>query len=305
MPLSYQEITNPSTTSFTVNFEFLNLADIKAVTKYSSSTASWTERAVTNAATDSAGVTTVTVASSSTSSTGKLRIYRESTQEPIVDFQNGSLLSERDLDTAYRQGLFAAQEVRENAKEQIAVQGPVGDSGANGADAVITAGSIANDKLANSSVTINGSAVALGGSTTITTAGDSCAFSVYRGSAPQTLTSSTTTKIEFNNTLYDIDSAWSSSTHKFTAPYSGYYTFKSSLGFQGTSISRVILFFFKDGVEYQRGADLNVTGASIIHGSCDMYLSLNQTCEVHGYVTGSSAGVKNPAETWFSGFKLA
>jgi hypothetical protein len=45
----------------------------------------------------------------------ELRIYRDTTLSPIVDFQGGSRIAEADLDNAYRQGLFAAQEVSENA----------------------------------------------------------------------------------------------------------------------------------------------------------------------------------------------
>ena len=134
MPLSYQEITNPSSTSFTVSFEFLNLADIKAVGKLDSAS-TWTELPVTNASTSGAGVTTVTVADAGTySSAGAVRLYRASTQNPLVDFQNGSRLSESDLDTAYRQGLFAAQEVRENAGENITAKGDTGAAGAAGQD---------------------------------------------------------------------------------------------------------------------------------------------------------------------------
>jgi hypothetical protein len=133
MPLSYQSITNPSSTSFTVSFEFLNLADIKAVGKLNSAS-EWTELPVTDAATSN-GVTTVTVADAGTySSAGEVRIYRASSQAALVDFQNGSRLSESDLDTAYRQGLFAAQEVRENAADSITAVGPQGPAGADGQD---------------------------------------------------------------------------------------------------------------------------------------------------------------------------
>jgi hypothetical protein len=61
-----------------------------------------------------------------------------------VDFQNGSRLSESDLDTAYQQGLFVAQEVSENAStniEGIGPQGPQGIQGVagnDGADGVST-----------------------------------------------------------------------------------------------------------------------------------------------------------------------
>jgi hypothetical protein len=43
------------------------------------------------------------------------RIYRATTTNALVDFTAGSRISEADLDTAYRQGLFAAQEASEDA----------------------------------------------------------------------------------------------------------------------------------------------------------------------------------------------
>jgi hypothetical protein len=62
-----------------------------------------------------------------------------------VDFQNGSRLSESDLDTAYQQGLFVAQEVSENASTgalavgETGAQGATGAAGADGADGISTA----------------------------------------------------------------------------------------------------------------------------------------------------------------------
>jgi hypothetical protein len=46
---------------------------------------------------------------------GTARIYRSTSLSPIVDFQSGSRISESDLDTAYRQALFASQEAVEDA----------------------------------------------------------------------------------------------------------------------------------------------------------------------------------------------
>ena len=43
------------------------------------------------------------------------RVYRATTTNALVDFTAGSRISESDLDTAYRQGLFAAQEASEDA----------------------------------------------------------------------------------------------------------------------------------------------------------------------------------------------
>ena len=44
-----------------------------------------------------------------------LRVYRSTTTEAVVDFTNGGVLSESDLDSSYKQALYACQEVSENA----------------------------------------------------------------------------------------------------------------------------------------------------------------------------------------------
>lgn len=45
----------------------------------------------------------------------KVRVYRQTTSDALVDFVDGARLTESDLDTAYKQGLFVAQEVSEDA----------------------------------------------------------------------------------------------------------------------------------------------------------------------------------------------
>ena len=160
--MSYQTQTSPSTTSFTVTFPILSLTDIKAVGK-NTGAADWSELAVTNP-TSISGVTTCTVTDAP--NYDSVRIYRSTGNTALVDFQNGSRLSERDLDTAYNHSLFAAQEIKENANDTAMTKGDTGAAGAAGADGADGVDG-ANDKLENSSVTINGSAVALGGSTTV------------------------------------------------------------------------------------------------------------------------------------------
>ena len=48
-------------------------------------------------------------------SSSKIRIFRTTSIQPSVDLKPGAVLSEGDLDTAYKQGLFAAQEMAEDA----------------------------------------------------------------------------------------------------------------------------------------------------------------------------------------------
>ena len=195
MPLSYQSITNPSSTSFTVSFEFLNLSDIKAVGKLNSAS-EWTELPVTDEATSN-DVTTVTVADAGTySSAGEVRIYRATSQETLVDFQNGSRLSESDLDTAYRQGLFAAQEVRENAGENITAVGPQGPAGADGQD-----GADGTDGV---------------------DASNSPAFHAY-STTTTSVANAVDTVLKINTESYDTGNCFNTSNHRFTPNVAGRY----------------------------------------------------------------------------------
>ena len=122
-------------TTFTAPTQFLSINDIR-VKGYNGS--SWTELTIT----EPRGTTTVTL-SAAPSAYSKIRVFRSSTTEALIDFQNGSRLAESDLDTAYRQSLFVAQEVAEDAD-------PEGGSGIGNIVNSQLAGGITNDKLAGS-----------------------------------------------------------------------------------------------------------------------------------------------------------
>jgi hypothetical protein len=49
-----------------------------------------------------------------------IRVFRTTSVMPLIDFQSGAVLSEGDLDMAYKQGLFAAQEMTEDAADTSA-----------------------------------------------------------------------------------------------------------------------------------------------------------------------------------------
>lgn len=99
-------------------------------------------------------------------SSSDIRIYRTTSVLPLIDFKPGAVLNEGDLDTAYKQGLFAAQEMVEDAAGTGAGIQSVTSAGiANGAvisdkiatDAVTTVkiddGAVTSTKLATNSVT--------------------------------------------------------------------------------------------------------------------------------------------------------
>ena len=109
MPQSYIEYTSGLTgTTFSVPFKYISVDDVHALgydgTYYSSLAV----------ASRNHSAKTITLAAAPSTYT-KVRVYRSTATDQLVDFQNGSRLSEADLDTAYQQGLFVAQEVSEDA----------------------------------------------------------------------------------------------------------------------------------------------------------------------------------------------
>ena len=95
-------------------FDYINDADVRFAVKVSSvwqiiSVASF------NATTKLVTLSATPQTAHSAAHTDEARIYRSTSLSPIVDFQSGSRISEADLDNAYRQGLFAAQEATEDA----------------------------------------------------------------------------------------------------------------------------------------------------------------------------------------------
>jgi len=82
--------------------------------------------------------------------------------------------------------------------------------------------SVTNDMLVNSSITLNGSAVSLGGSATVGGT-NTPAFHVHL-SANQSISNATDTKVQFNSELYDTDNSYdNSSNYRFTPQTAGKY----------------------------------------------------------------------------------
>tara|TARA_R100001198_G_scaffold96589_1_gene87203 strand:+ start:1754 stop:2440 length:687 start_codon:yes stop_codon:yes gene_type:complete len=137
MANSYIEYTSGLTeTTYDVPFNVLSIDDVN-VKGYNGST--WSDLTVSSR---DASAKTLTL-DGAPSAYQKIRVWRNTGTTQLVDFQNGSRLSESDLDTAYQQGLFVAQEVSENASTEIegigpqgiqGVQGVAGNDGADGAD---------------------------------------------------------------------------------------------------------------------------------------------------------------------------
>ena len=115
------------------------------------------------------------------------------------------------------------------------------------------AGSIANSKLANSSITLNGSAVSLGGSATV----DNTPMWRATSNANQTISASTWTKLNYVTEVIDTDSAFSSS--RFTVPSgaNGRYMIGANVIWLNASWSnQQILAIYKNGSQFHAMYDM-------------------------------------------------
>jgi len=114
MPQSYKEYTGSAltATTFSVPFKYLSINDVNALgfdgTK-------WNALALHSSTPRSATNKTITLAAAPNTLYSILRLYRATSTTQLIDFQNGSRLSESDLDAAYQQSLFVAQEISEDA----------------------------------------------------------------------------------------------------------------------------------------------------------------------------------------------
>ena len=147
------------------------------------------------------------------------------------------------------------------------------------------AGSIANSKLANSSITLNGSAVSLGGSATIVN-NIGC---VQRASSATTVSNTTTTKLTFPTTVRNEGSAFNTTNSRFTAPVSGIYEVNSFHQHGGMS-GYVTYYIYVDGTaqyEYvnEHGNHYGYPSSGI---NASVYLGTNQYIEI--YVQHNSGG---------------
>ena len=114
MPQSYKEYSSGelSTKTYNVPFKYISINDVNVI---GFDGAKWTPLALDASSPTNDTNKTVTLAALPAASYTKIRLYRATSTAQLVDFQNGSRLSESDLDTAYQQGLFVAQEIAEDA----------------------------------------------------------------------------------------------------------------------------------------------------------------------------------------------
>ncbi|MDC0624184.1 hypothetical protein OAP76_00815 [Alphaproteobacteria bacterium] len=173
-------------------------------------------------------------------------------------------------------------------------------------------GSIANSKLSNSSITLNGSAVSLGGSATV--GGDNTpAFHIRKSSTQTGLANGGWTKITFDDEVFDTDNAFASD--KFVAPSNGKYLFTTGAKINPITSNDLVgsgIRFTIDGSVASEVVHFMNQNPSAAEGktlTSVFNLTANQYVEVYAYAqdgAGQSPKVigGNDRDTFFMGFKL-
>jgi len=165
-------------------------------------------------------------------------------------------------------------------------------------------GSIANSKLSNSSITLNGSAVSLGGSATV--GGDNTpAFWVVKN-ANQSIAGDTTVKLTFETETLDSASNFASS--RFTPQTSGYYWIYAQARFNSNSdADQWKIEIHKNGAMVNTGSTVTRTQQTAQVGSLVQFNGSSDYIEFFVYhnLSGETKIVENQSQyTYAQGYKL-
>ena len=173
------------------------------------------------------------------------------------------------------------------------------------------AGSIANSKLTNSSITLNGSAVSLGGSATISSNAGTEIVYADRSGDQSSIAHNTWTKVEYNSEQYDPNSLFSTSQDRYVVPSDGRYFFHASANFFG-QIKRLYSRFYVNGSAVN-DTFYNING-SFSSGTTYEFsmvifglMNLSASDYVEAYVNldiHSGTGTANQVGTQFLAFRL-
>lgn len=188
------------------DIEVLNVNDIKCKGFIMNA---WADVSIANqGSSDSTANKKITLTASDALQYTKIRVYRQTSSDALVDFVDGARLTESDLDTAYKQGLFVAQEVQEDAAA-------VGIVNTNN---LTFQGTTSVDNLSATGATVVANLTA-SGTVSIPTANYAKVY--VTNTAPQTLTANTLTDVVLNDEQRDNKNAFANNT--FTPPVTGYY----------------------------------------------------------------------------------
>jgi hypothetical protein len=159
-----------------------------------------------------------------------------------------------------------------------------------------TAGAVAGSYLAGGAVTlttqVTGILPVANGGTGLSAGGP--AFSAYRGSSNQNVSTGTWTKAQLNTEDFDTASAFDSTTnYRFTPLIAGYYQINGSISPDSTSAfgNGVQAAIYKNGTLYRVGSSYNISATLASTPTVTTVVYLNGSTdyvELYGYFVGGS-----------------
>ena len=140
---------------------------------------------------------------------------------------------------------------------------------------------------------------------TVMVSGNMPAFSAYLN-GNQTISAATSTKIQFNTEDFDTANAFDSTTnYRFTPQVAGYYQINAAFVSNYTTMTRTIIFVYKNGSQYKRLFDTNGETGLAVSGGCLVYFNgSTDYIEIYGYIAGTGTiqfNGGNSQYTWVTG----
>ena len=145
------------------------------------------------------------------------------------------------------------------------------------------------------------------GPTGVSTQVGSPAFRAYRN-PDQSISSSTWTKVQFNNETFDTNSNYDSSTnYRFTPTVAGYYQINAVVRLRGTSSDNKSIAIYKNGTAVSIIDNYNIAIEYFSMSLSDVLYCNGSTdyIEVYGYTNGSNTAVSSSGTTAYFSASLA
>jgi hypothetical protein len=121
------------------------------------------------------------------------------------------------------------------------------------------------------------------------------AFSAYRSSTNQSITSGAWAKVQCQTEEFDTASAYDNATnYRFTPQVAGYYQVTGNVYFTGTGLTSVGVQIYKNGSAFKLGTSIAGTSNSEAGASVSALIYLNGSTdyvELYGLTVGTSPAV--------------
>jgi hypothetical protein len=132
------------------------------------------------------------------------------------------------------------------------------------------------------------------------------AFHVKLGANQTGVTTTTDTKVRFDEVVFDTNNYWDAANYRYTPQIAGYYQFNASLWGISTSEARVWVGFWKNGVDtgVRQDSQLAANTITLLIQSTSHLIYLNGSTdyvETYGYIIGTTNSF-GAGYTHFSGF---